>query len=70
MVKEGPVVARLYLLTASPHHVLAAAALSRGLIALGIQGATHITITQTAAEQVMAQAPVARQAAVAATSSH
>lgn len=27
---------------------------------LGIQGTTHVTVTRTAAQQVMAQAPVAR----------
>ena len=35
MVKERPEVARLHLLTASPHHVLATAALTCGLIAPG-----------------------------------
>lgn len=70
VVKEGPEVARLDLITASPHHVLAAVALTRGFVTLGIQGTAHVAITWAAAKQVVAQAPVARQAAVAAMSGH
>lgn len=70
VVQEGSEVPRLHLLTASPHHVWAAATLTCGLIALGIQGATHVAVTGTTAQHVMAQAPVARQAAVTATSGH
>lgn len=56
--------------TAPSNHVLAAAALACGLITLRIQGTTHVAVTGTATKQVMAQAPVARQAAVTAVSGH
>lgn len=70
MVQKRPEVARLHLFAAPPNHVLAAAALTGGLITLRIQGTAHITVTGTAAQQVMAQAPVARQTAVTAMSGH